>query len=107
MTGPLSGVRIIDLTTMISGPWATIDLGDQGADVIKVEPPGKGDHIRSLGNRRNGMSAMFLNVNRSKRSVTIDLKTAGGLRLFRDLARNGRRRRPEFSAGRGRSARYR
>jgi crotonobetainyl-CoA:carnitine CoA-transferase CaiB-like acyl-CoA transferase len=86
MTGPLTGVRIIDLTTMISGPWATMILGDQGADVIKVEPPGKGDHIRSLGNRRNGMSAMFLNVNRSKRSVTIDLKTAGGLRLFKDLA---------------------
>ena len=86
MTGPLTGVRIIDLTTMISGPWATMILGDQGADVIKVEPPGKGDHIRSLGNRRNGMSAMFLNVNRSKRSVTIDLKTASGLRLFKDLA---------------------
>ena len=86
MTGPLTGVRIIDLTTMISGPWATMILGDQGADVIKVEPPGKGDHIRSLGNRRNGLSAMFLNVNRSKRSVTIDLKTAAGLLLIKDLA---------------------
>lgn len=86
MTGPFSGVRIIDLTTMISGPWATMILGDQGADVIKVEPPGKGDHIRSLGHRRNGLSSMFLNVNRSKRSVTIDLKTAEGLRLFKDLA---------------------
>jgi crotonobetainyl-CoA:carnitine CoA-transferase CaiB-like acyl-CoA transferase len=61
-------------------------LGDQGADVIKVEPPGKGDHIRSLGNRRNGLSAMFLNVNRSKRSVTIDLKTEAGVRLLEELA---------------------
>ncbi len=87
MSGPLTGVRIIDLTTMISGPWATMILGDQGADVIKVEPPGKGDHIRSLGHRRNGLSAMFLNVNRSKRSVTIDLKSATGVRLLEDLAR--------------------
>jgi crotonobetainyl-CoA:carnitine CoA-transferase CaiB-like acyl-CoA transferase len=63
-------------------------LGDQGADVIKVEVPGKGDHIRSLGNRRNGLSAMFLNVNRSKRSMTIDLKTADGLKLLEDLARS-------------------
>jgi crotonobetainyl-CoA:carnitine CoA-transferase CaiB-like acyl-CoA transferase len=86
MTGPLTGVRIIDLTTMISGPWATMILGDQGADVIKVEPPGRGDHIRSLGHRRNGLSSMFLNVNRSKRSVTIDLKTAAGLLLIKDLA---------------------
>ncbi|MGD9500884.1 MAG: CaiB/BaiF CoA transferase family protein [Methyloceanibacter sp.] len=85
MTGPLSGVRIIDLTTMISGPWATMILGDQGADVIKVEPPGRGDHVRSLGHRRNGLSAMFLNVNRSKRSVTIDLKTAAGVQLLKEL----------------------
>lgn len=72
---------------MISGPWATMILGDQGADIIKVEPPDKGDHIRSLGNRRNGLSAMFLNVNRSKRSVTIDLKTTAGVRLLEDLAK--------------------
>ena len=86
MTGPLTGVRIIDLTTMISGPWATMILGDQGADVIKVEPPGRGDHIRSLGHRRNGLSSMFLNVNRSKRSVTINLKTAVGVELLKELA---------------------
>ncbi len=86
MTGPLTGVRIIDLTTMISGPWATMILGDQGADVIKVELPDRGDHIRSLGHRRNGLSSMFLNVNRSKRSVTIDLKTEHGLQLLKDLA---------------------
>lgn len=72
---------------MISGPWATMILGDQGADVIKVEVPGKGDHVRSLGNRRNGLSAMFLNVNRSKRSVTIDLKKPAGVELFERLVK--------------------
>ncbi|MDX1541343.1 MAG: CoA transferase, partial [Geminicoccaceae bacterium] len=78
MTGPLEGVRIIDLTTMISGPLATMTLADQGADVIKVEPP-SGDHSRQVATRRNGFSASFLNNNRNKRSVVIDLKGEGGL----------------------------
>ena len=86
MTGPLDGYRIIDLTSMLSGPWATMLLGDQGADVIKVEMPGLGDHVRSLGNQRAGMSAMFLNINRNKRSVTLDLKTAPGVSLLKRLA---------------------
>jgi crotonobetainyl-CoA:carnitine CoA-transferase CaiB-like acyl-CoA transferase len=86
MDGPLAGVRIIDLTTMISGPFATMMLADQGAEVIKVEVPGSGDHVRSLGYRRNGLSAMFLNVNRNKRSLTINLKNPAGLELFRKLA---------------------
>ena len=59
--GPLAGIRIIDLTSMLSGPWATMILGDQGADVIKVEMPGQGDHTRTGGNRSNGMAASFLN----------------------------------------------
>jgi crotonobetainyl-CoA:carnitine CoA-transferase CaiB-like acyl-CoA transferase len=50
----LDGYRIIDLTSMLSGPWATMLLGDQGADVIKIEVPGLGDHVRSLGNQRAG-----------------------------------------------------
>ena len=79
MSGPLRGIRIIDLSSMMSGPWATDILGDQGADVIKVEVPGKGDHVRSLPNRSGGMSAMFVNVNRSKRSMTLDLKSAAGV----------------------------
>ena len=86
MSGPLDGYRIIDLTSMLSGPWATMLLGDQGADVIKVEVPGLGDHVRSLGNQRAGMSAMFLNINRNKRSVTLDLKTAPGVSLLKRLA---------------------
>jgi len=88
MPGPLAGVRIIDVTSMLSGPWATMMLADQGADVIKVEAPGKGDHVRSLGNARGGMSAMFLNINRNKRSLAIDLKTSRGVQAIKDLARN-------------------
>ena len=76
--GPLSGYRIIDLTTMISGPFATMMLGDQGAEVIKVEAPGHGDHVRSGGHRSGGLAANFLNNNRNKRSIAIDLKSAGG-----------------------------
>lgn len=86
MAGPLDGYRIVDLTTMLSGPWATSILGDQGADVIKVEVPGEGDHTRSLGNRRGGMSAGFLNINRSKRSLTLNLKQARGKSLLKKLA---------------------
>src|SRR5262252_1338866 len=84
--GPLAGIRIIDLTSMLSGPWATMILGDQGADVIKVEMPGQGDHTRTGGNRSNGMAASFLNLNRNKRSVAIDLKTAKGVALVKRLA---------------------
>ena len=84
--GPLAGIRIIDLTSMLSGPWATMILGDQGADVIKVEMPGQGDHTRTGGNRSNGMAASFLNLNRNKRSIAIDLKAADGLALVKRLA---------------------
>ncbi len=86
MSGPLSGVRVLDATTMLSGPWATMMLADQGADVIKIEAPGKGDHVRSLGNARGGMSAMFLNINRNKRSLAIDLKTSRGVQAVKELA---------------------
>ena len=86
MSGPFEGVKIVDLTTMLSGPWATSILGDQGADVIKVEVPGKGDHVRSLGNQRGGMSSMFLNINRNKRSVTLDLKKPEGRDLLLRIA---------------------
>jgi crotonobetainyl-CoA:carnitine CoA-transferase CaiB-like acyl-CoA transferase len=61
-------------------------LADQGADVIKIEAPGKGDHVRSLGNARGGMSAMFLNINRNKRSLAIDLKSSRGVQAVQELA---------------------
>lgn len=87
MSGPYAGVRIVDLTSMLSGPWATTILADQGADVVKVEVPGAGDHVRSLGNQRAGMSSMFLNINRNKRSITVDLKQPEGRKVLLDLAR--------------------
>src|SRR5262245_59466700 len=83
--GPLDGIRIIDLTSMLSGPWATMILADQGAEVIKVEELRQGDHTRAAGNRRHGFSASFLNLNRNKRSITINLKTAKGVDLVKRL----------------------
>ena len=74
MTGPLHGFRIIDVTSMVSGPSATMMLADQGADVIKVENPSGGDHTRASTNTQNGFSANFLNNNRNKRSVALNLK---------------------------------
>jgi crotonobetainyl-CoA:carnitine CoA-transferase CaiB-like acyl-CoA transferase len=79
MPGPLDGYRIVDLTSMISGPLATMILADQGADVIKVENPDGGDHTRAANNRRAGFSASFLNNNRNKRSVALDLKQPDAL----------------------------
>jgi len=84
MAGPLDGVRVVDLTSMISGPLATMMLADQGAEVIKVEPP-HGDHSRRVATRRGGFSASFLNNNRNKRSVVLDLKNAQGLAALKKL----------------------
>jgi crotonobetainyl-CoA:carnitine CoA-transferase CaiB-like acyl-CoA transferase len=82
MPGPLDGYRIVDLSTMISGPLATMWLGDQGADVIKVETPGSGDLVRHLGATHRGFSATFATANRNKRSIALDLKTDAGRELL-------------------------
>src|ERR1700678_2377361 len=84
--GPLAGFRILDLTQVISGPFCTMLLGDLGADVIKIEPP-EGDATRLFGRPfKNGITATFLNFNRNKRSLSIDLKLEHGRDLVRMLA---------------------
>ena len=85
MPGPLHGYRVVDLTSMVSGPQATMLLADQGADVIKVENPQGGDHTRAAANRRGGFSASFLNNNRNKRSIVLDLKTEVGADVLKRL----------------------
>ncbi|TDJ00152.1 MAG: CoA transferase, partial [Deltaproteobacteria bacterium] len=82
MAGSLDGYRIIDATQLISGPMATMILADQGADVIKVEPPGSGDLTRALGGARRGMAPIFATTNRNKRSIVIDLKSPRGKELL-------------------------
>lgn len=85
MAGPLEGVKILDMTSMISGPMTTLILADQGAEVIKVENPNHGDHTRLVSTRRGGYSASFLNNNRNKKSVAIDLKSERGIASLKQL----------------------
>ena len=83
MNGPLDGIKILDFTAMMSGPLATMLLADQGAEVIKIEPP-SGELTRNVGVQKNGMSSSFLSCNKSKKSLCLDLKTNEG----RDIIKN-------------------
>ncbi|GAB1579027.1 CaiB/BaiF CoA transferase family protein [Bordetella petrii] len=84
--GPLAGVRILDLSSVVMGPYATQVLGDLGADIIKVESPA-GDNMRAVGPMRNaGMGHLYLHLNRNKRSIVLDLKTEAGREACLKLA---------------------
>ena len=86
--GPLDGIRVLDLTRVLAGPYCTMFLGDLGAEVVKVEQPGTGDDTRGWGPPfAGGESAYFLCVNRNKKSLTLDLKAAEGVELLGQLAR--------------------
>jgi len=82
---PLSGIRILDLTRIISGPYCTSILADMGAEVIKIETPGEGDPVRRQGVIRNGLSWYFANYNRNKKSVALDLYSEEGKDILRRL----------------------
>jgi crotonobetainyl-CoA:carnitine CoA-transferase CaiB-like acyl-CoA transferase len=84
---PLAGIRVLDLTRVLAGPFCAMMLGDMGAEVIKVEEPGKGDDTRSWPPFVEGESTYFMSVNRNKQSVTLNLKSPEGRKIFRALAR--------------------
>ena len=86
MAGALEGIRIVDLTAMITGPMATMMLADQGAEVVKVEPPGVGDVMRYLGSSSRGISSMYASCNRNKQSVVLNIGTEEGKSIVRELA---------------------
>ncbi|HAE22517.1 MAG TPA: carnitine dehydratase [Spirochaetaceae bacterium] len=88
MSKPLEGVRVLDLTRVLAGPFCTMMLSDLGAEIIKVEVPGTGDDSRAFGPFKNGQSLYFLNVNRGKESIAIDLKNEGGKALLIELAKS-------------------
>jgi len=87
MPGPLDGIRILDLSAVVSGPLAASLLADQGAQVLKIEPPGRGDVLRWVGSARGGMSATFHLNNRGKRSLALDLSKPRGLVILERLVR--------------------
>ena len=87
MAGPLKGIRVLDLTRILAGPYATMILRDLGAEVIKIEQPGVGDEARDFGPFKNDFSLYFMSVNRGKKSVTLNLKAPRGKELLLELVK--------------------
>jgi crotonobetainyl-CoA:carnitine CoA-transferase CaiB-like acyl-CoA transferase len=88
MTGPLDGIRIIDCSAYITGPFATMMLADQGAEVVKVEPVVGGDVMRHLGTARGGISTLFAGCNRGKRSIALDIRDTRGREILIELTKS-------------------
>src|ERR1043165_8396272 len=85
---PLTGVRVLDASRVLAGPFCAQQLGDLGAEVIKLERPGQGDETRTWGPPFTGpLSAYYLSCNRNKRAITLDLGQPDGMRIFRELVR--------------------
>src|SRR5512134_691772 len=88
-SGPLTAVRVLDLTRVLAGPYCTMFLGDLGAEIVKVEQPGVGDDTRGWGPPfAGGESAYFLCINRNKKSITVDLKSKEGVAIIRQLSKH-------------------
>ena len=85
---PLKGIKVIDMTRFLSGPYCTMVLADFGAEVIKVETPKTGDDARQQGPFINGESGYYLSINRNKKSITVDTKTPEGVQLIKDLVKD-------------------
>ncbi|HLW25198.1 MAG TPA: CoA transferase, partial [Steroidobacteraceae bacterium] len=85
--GALDGIKVLDLSRVLAGPWSTMTLADLGAEVWKIEPPSGGDDTRSWSPpEKDGVATYFLSVNRNKKSVALDLNTPEGLDAVRALA---------------------
>jgi len=85
--GALSDIKVLDLTRVLAGPYATMVLADLGAEIIKVEQPGKGDDSRAYGPYKNGESAYFMSLNRNKESITLNLKAPEGKEILKELVK--------------------
>lgn len=85
--GALNGVRVLDLTRVLAGPFSTMMMADMGAEVVKIETPGTGDDSRAFGPFVNGESAYYMNLNRNKKGVTLNLKAPEGKKMFLDLVK--------------------
>ena len=114
MAGPLKHIRVLDLSRVLAGPWATQILADLGAEVIKIEKPGEGDDTRGWGppfiknaDGTPGDAAYFLSTNRGKTSVLIDMAKPEGQKLIRDARREVRHAAREFQGRRPQEIRAR
>ena len=87
MAGPLKGIRVLDLTRILAGPYAAMILRDLGAEVIKIEQPVVGDEARGIGPFKNDFSLYFMSINRGKKSLTLNLKSQSGKEIFVDLVK--------------------
>src|SRR5260370_20809759 len=84
---PLAGIRVLEVGNYMAGPFCGMQLADLGADVIKVEPPDGGDQVRTMAPLLDGEGSAFVRLNRNKRSIALNLKSADGKEVFRKLAR--------------------